>query len=655
MKNFIKTIIFLLIILISVVIYNNVYATDDYVEIWTIEDLVNINNNLTGNYILMKDIDLTEATAENGWTPIGNGNAFKGVFDGNNHSIIGMNIKNISSESLGLFCSNSGTIKNLNMIECIIEYKYNVAYNNVQKSIGTICGTNSGKIENCNTNSDISVTATNYNENQYYLNYVHLYIGGIAGKNDGTIRNCSNNGRIFSQVNSVSSMSTQRKSVINAGGIVGKNNKDIELCYNVGEIVVNNGFNRFSRNEQNYTMGVFGINVNDGNVTNSYNAGKLTCKKFEYDGTTDSNGKIINYYNCGTENGEENYYYYDSNGCKSIQNQEQMKLEATYKTFDFENVWTIDKFTNYEYPQLITNRQEVHKHSYEMNVTKATFSQNGVIEEKCSECGEEKAPVIIYYPKTISIEKDSYNYDGKAKKPTVKLIGENGEIISEDNYTVSYENNVNIGNATVIITGKTNYTGTVTKEFKITPVIPFTDVPTNSYYYTAVNYCYANKIILGTSTTKFTPGTLLSRANLVTILWRMEGSPIVNIENKFPDIKGNEYFANAIKWASSKKIVNGYSDGKFKPNSNVTREQLAVILCNYAQYKGKNINTTTSIEKYDDYKKVSSYAVQAVQWAVKNGIINGAIIDNKTVLNPQGNATRSQIAVMIYNYCTRLK
>lgn len=182
---------------------------------------------------------------------------------------------------------------------------------------------------------------------------------------------------------------------------------------------------------------------------------------------------------------------------------------------------------------------------------------------------------------------------------------------------------------------------------------PFVDVKESDWYYNSVKFVYDRKIILGTTDTTFNPKNNLTRGQLVTILWRMEGSKKINAVQKFPDVKIDTYYYDAVKWASANKIVNGYSDGKFKPNNNITREQLAIMLYNYAKYKGKNGKAPTEISKYIDYKKVNDYAIESVKWAISNKIISGK--ENGTKIEPQGNATRAEAAAMIQNYLTYVK
>ena len=182
--------------------------------------------------------------------------------------------------------------------------------------------------------------------------------------------------------------------------------------------------------------------------------------------------------------------------------------------------------------------------------------------------------------------------------------------------------------------------------------IPFMDISKNDWYYNSVKYVSNNKIITGTTPYTYNPNGKLTRGQLATIIWRMAGMPKVK-GKEFPDVKTTDYYYQAIQWASANKIVNGYATGKFGPKDNVTREQLAVMLQNYAKYKKKNVNDLANISEYSDIKKVSSYAINAVRWAIHNKIISGK--EGGTKIDPKGNATRAEVAAMIQNYYIYIK
>lgn len=179
--------------------------------------------------------------------------------------------------------------------------------------------------------------------------------------------------------------------------------------------------------------------------------------------------------------------------------------------------------------------------------------------------------------------------------------------------------------------------------------LPFVDIDADAWYYNSVKYVYKNNIIYGISDDRFSPNANLTRGNLVTILWRMEGSKTVTGELKFNDVKPEVYYYEAVKWAEKNNIINGYSETEFGPNNNIKREQLATILMNYAKYKKKDTSKRADLSKYVDSSKVSSYAEDSVSWAIATKIISGK--ENYTKIDPFGKAIRAEAAAMIENYC----
>ena len=183
--------------------------------------------------------------------------------------------------------------------------------------------------------------------------------------------------------------------------------------------------------------------------------------------------------------------------------------------------------------------------------------------------------------------------------------------------------------------------------------IPFEDVSEQEWYYGAVKYNYENGMILGTSDTTFAPDSKLTRAMLVTILHRMEGQPYQSGTSKFPDVQDTSaYYYVAVKWATANNIVSGYDNGNFGPNDLITREQLAVMLNSYCKYKGEYKSTIADYSKYKDSDKISEFAKWGMNWAVGSKVITGT---DEGYLNPQGNATRAEVAAMLYKYCMNVK
>ena len=180
--------------------------------------------------------------------------------------------------------------------------------------------------------------------------------------------------------------------------------------------------------------------------------------------------------------------------------------------------------------------------------------------------------------------------------------------------------------------------------------LPFGDVDDGDWFADAVRFVYENGMMNGVSETDFAPHATTSRSMIVTILYRLEGEPVVDYAMDFTDVAGDAYYAEAVRWAASEGIVGGYGGGLFGAEDAVTREQLAVILYRYAVYKGYDVSIgeDTNILSYADFADLSEYAIPAMQWACGAGIVNGT---SESTLTPQGEATRAQVAAMLMRFC----
>ena len=139
----------------------------------------------------------------------------------------------------------------------------------------------------------------------------------------------------------------------------------------------------------------------------------------------------------------------------------------------------------------------------------------------------------------------------------------------------------------------------------------------------------------------------MTRAMLVTVLYRLEGDPTVTGRSSFTDVRSGAYYEKSVIWAAANGIVTGTDSTSFSPDAKVTREQLAAILYRYAQYKGYDVSLVKGLENYTDSSTVASYAIRPMQWAVANGRINGT---SATTLTPTGGATRAQVAVILMRF-----
>ena len=180
--------------------------------------------------------------------------------------------------------------------------------------------------------------------------------------------------------------------------------------------------------------------------------------------------------------------------------------------------------------------------------------------------------------------------------------------------------------------------------------LPFADVSGSDWFYNDVRYVYEKGIMDGTGADRFSPNAPLTRAMIVTILYRMAGSPSVSGSSNFTDVAAGKWFAKAVAWAAANGIVNGYGSGLFGPNDPVTREQLAAILYRYAVYGGMTaVTLEENLGSFADTAQLSAYAIQAMNWAVGQGLINGS----GSNLVPKAQATRAQVAAIIHRYLER--
>lgn len=179
------------------------------------------------------------------------------------------------------------------------------------------------------------------------------------------------------------------------------------------------------------------------------------------------------------------------------------------------------------------------------------------------------------------------------------------------------------------------------------PIAVFKDSAPTAWYHNGVHFCLDNGLMKGTGDDTFSPEGTVTRAMIVAIIYRMEGSPAVAAENPFTDVAPGMWYTNAIVWASENNIVKGYEGNVFKPDQNVTREQFAAILFRYATYKEMGTNKRADLSGYTDMSQISSWALEPMQWCNGKKLINGR---TETELAPAGNATRAEAATIFMRF-----
>ena len=190
------------------------------------------------------------------------------------------------------------------------------------------------------------------------------------------------------------------------------------------------------------------------------------------------------------------------------------------------------------------------------------------------------------------------------------------------------------------------------KPIEPTPESKFTDVPADAWYKEAVDYVAEKGLMQGTAANTFSPNITTTRAMIVTILYRLEGSPAVSGTSPFDDVASGQWYTDAVIWANSNGIVKGYGDGNFGPADNITREQMAAIMFRYSNFKGYDTSKAADLSGYTDASDISDWAVPAMKWANAEGLITGC---TPTTLVPRGEATRAQAATILMRYIENVK
>lgn len=422
MKKLMSLVLSLILLISSIpVIYasaSEAEIPEGFTGVYNIEDLYAIRYALDGNYILMADIDMTEDTAPGGdwdngygWAPIGE-NAdipFTGIFDGNGHTIKGMQITGIRTDYAGLFgYIKDGKLINLNMLNIAI------TENNTAQYVGGVAGFATNMIIN-----NIKVSGTI----DYTTNKSDSFVGGVIGWLDGNskLEKCSNLSTINGCTNYHYSWGNNRYyGYAFAGGIAGtlNGNSSIVLSYNMGSVSSKASYGTYVYSgSESYAGGITG-DIRSGTVENCYNTGTISVNgKDVYVGGISSRGNVnccinlgsitlfagngLRNYKSSISSGSLTYCYYlkgtADNGCYQTADSintavaitdKQMTIKSVFGYLDFENIWFLDTSKGINHPQLIANPEKTHTHTYESIVTDPTCTEKGYTNHTCSECND---------------------------------------------------------------------------------------------------------------------------------------------------------------------------------------------------------------------------------------------------------------------------
>lgn len=252
---------------------------------------------------------------------------------------------------------------------------------------------------------------------------------------------------------------------------------------------------------------------------------------------------------------------------------------------------------------------------------------------------------------SVEFSSSEYTYNGKAICPEAVVKNGDEVLTPGEDYVIAYHDNVKPGTAKAVIWGKGEYSGKITKTFEIKKRNPFKDVKEGDWFFSYVLEANARNLMTGLKGDTFGPTQSLARAQFAMILWRMNGSPEVEYSDKFPDVKNGDWYTQAVLWANRIGVVNGYDkNGLFGPADKITREQMAVMMFRYANWKYYAV-PQADIRHFKDVKRVNGFAVEGMQWAFATKIITGK--DEETRLDPQGTASRAECATIIQRFVER--
>ena len=628
------------------------YEIKTAAQLKTFRDLVNRGGaGASAHAKLMDNIDLSSVCGENAgelgqpvsWTPIGNSeeNAYTGTFNGNGKTIENLYINNTTTANYkGLFgyVGSSGKVQNLTVSGSVKGDDY----------VGGVVGYNGGIVENCYNTGSVSGLDS---------------VGGVAGWNDGSVENCYNTGKVSGGAG--------------VGGVVGWNSSDANVtnCYNTGSV------------SGSYVGGVVGDNDSSASVANCYyqtgkgatvgiggttgdNSSQTAAKSLE-----DFHSGEVAYLLQSKQTDESGLVWGQSNLTATTSLPTLVALDKNAKTvyqvtlkYDHAGAQDITYYTD----DTATPSEQPSRDGYTFDHWDKTEGEGNTItftaiwtkvEEPTPKPEPEEPPYTGKYSYEVSTSVGDHGsltvdrYATEGDKVTITVTPDEAYLLDDLSVTA--------GGKEVALTAGGDGTFSFTMpsaDVKISatfaedpdwtePEEPatdvsdlFIDIAPDAWYKDAIQYAYDNGLMTGVSDTEFAPEATTTRAMIVSILARLENVTTAEAAG-FADVDDNDWYATAVNWAANVGVVNGYEDNTFKPNTAITREQLAAILMNYAAYKGEDVSNRADLANYTD--QPSTWANEAMQWAVAEKLITGVTADT---LQPQGAATRAQVAAILQRF-----
>ncbi len=583
-------------------------------------DIVNGSNGQTQNRgacaVLTAAIDLNNEP----WTPIGNfteGNQiyYEGTFDGNGHTISGLNVTG-NFKYAGLFGAvKDGTIKNLTVAG-------NVSPSNTQHIVGGIVGyASNAVIKNCSNHCSVTGRTTSI-------------IGGIAGFNvdDAKIIDCYNVGTICSA-----------EFVEVGGGIVGHNAGTISNCYNVGTVSNDTSVGEIAGHNSDTVENCYYLNTTNNNAVGK-NKGTITSTK-SMTAAQFADGTVLNLLINGRADSEHPWYetciYLEAAG-KTLpvfkwQHQHQLThvLAKDPTTSEVGNIeyWYCPVcgkyFADANGDHEITQAETV--------IPKRHFSGSSSSSYPITVPDKTENGSVAVSPKTAS----------KGSTVTITVTPDSGYVLETISVTDKNGNDLKLtdkGNGKYTFTmpgGKVEVKVTFMEDNSVLNF--FYDVPNDAYYYEAVKWAAENGITGGVGNSLFAPNQPCTRAQIVTFLWRAAGSPVVNYLMPFTDVDEGAYYAEAVRWAASCGIVTGLTETTFGTNGVCTRAQAAAMIYRCAQAQGKGF--TGAWMFHLPFTDVPEWAYESVAWCYMNGVTTGV---SETSFAPDNDCTRAQIVTFLW-------